>query len=223
VNFAGPDAGTLSAKRAPSVMRNDVRTEMLTRLAQLERDLSSVKRDLGEARVRAPLPAEPFQAVRFALSGDDFALPSRTTREIVRYARLARVPGVTRAVQGVLNLRGEPVPVLDVAQRLGMGEIRIDLKTPILIAAVHGWSVGLLVERVLDVVTVDPAALKAPSTGLSGGRFVAAVGNLDGKLVQVVDIESLASPSELEELEARLSEAPLVEHGAADTLAGGWE
>jgi len=181
-----------------------------------------VKRGLGEARERTPLPEESFQAVRFTVSGDDFALPSRTAREIVRYARLARVPGVTRAVRGVLNLRGEPVPVLDVAQRLDIGEIRIDLKTPILITRVHGWSIGLLVERVLDVVTVDPAGLKAPSSGMSGGRFVAAVGNLEGKLVQVVDVESLASPSELEELEARLSEAPLVEH-AASVVAGASE
>lgn len=207
------------------VMRTDPRPEILSRLARLERDLSTVKRELGEAKAGPALPEGPFQAVRFSVAGDMFALPSALAREIVRYARLTRVPGVSRAVQGVLNLRGEAVPVLHVSERLGLGETRINLKTPILIVRVHDWSVGLLVERVLDVVLLEPAALKAPFTGLSGGRFVAAVGNLEGKLIQVVDVESLASQSELEELEARLSEAPLFESTDASVgvRAGGLE
>jgi purine-binding chemotaxis protein CheW len=197
-------------------MRSDRATDLLNRLAELEQNLAGVRRELGEERVRADLPRVPFQAVCFLVGGDFYALCSDSVREVVRYAALTRIPGTARAIEGALNLRGEIILVLNVARRLGFGGVELDLKTPIIVVELHGRSVGLLVDRVVDVCTLTPSDLKRPSG--SDAKYVAALGNVDGRLLQLIDLGTILSAADLEELEARLSEPPLLaEHAAAKT------
>jgi purine-binding chemotaxis protein CheW len=186
---------------------SDERTELLSRLARLERELVAVRRNLSD-RNTVTIPSGVFQAVRLLVAGEHYAVPSAEVRQIIRYARVTRVPSAPRAVQGVLRLRGEVVVVLDVAERLGLGPTALDLRTPVVIARVHDWLVGLLVERVLDVVTLDGASLTQPSGAIAASVNVAAVGAVDGELVQLFDLEQLLSPSELEHLADSLHPGP---------------
>jgi purine-binding chemotaxis protein CheW len=191
-------------------MDSSERSELLNRLARLDRELAIVRRELGE-RNSVAIPQGTFQAVRVQVAGEHFAVPSEHVRQIIRYARATRIPAAPRAVHGVLNLRGDVVVVLDVSERLNLGRTALDLRTPVVVARIQGWHVGLVVERVLDVVTLDGASLTQPSGAIASSLSVAAVGSVSGQLVQLFDLERLLSPAELEGLE----------HAIADSLLPG--
>ena len=70
-------------------MDSSERSELLNRLARLERELVSVRRDLGERNV-VTLPTGVFQAVRVQVGGEHYAVPSEQVRQIIRYARVTR-------------------------------------------------------------------------------------------------------------------------------------
>jgi purine-binding chemotaxis protein CheW len=130
---------------------------------------------------------------------DEYAIECAVVREIIRYARLSRIPGTSEIIAGALNFRGTVVPVVEVPRRLGVGSARLDLKTQIVVVDVLGTYVGLLVDRVADVVTLDGASLEPSSCGLAESPFVAATASVSGRLVRLLDLDEVVSRAELGE------------------------
>lgn len=176
-----------------------------------------MQHELALERPRVELPAGRFEAVRVLVGRDEYGVPCIVVREIVRYARLALIPGASDVIAGALNYRGTVVPVIDVPRRLGIGPTRLDLKTPILVVDVHGSYVGLLVDRVADVVTLDGALLEHAPGGLADSHFVAAAASVAGRLLQLFDLDELVSRAELTALEKELSDP------VANDVDSGWE
>jgi len=180
-------------------------SDIRARIAEIEKLLFAVRREVADERRRVVLPEGIFQAVRIMIAGDQYAVLSADVQEIVRYARLTVIPNAPRAIAGALNRRGELVVVVNVALRLGVREPTIDLKTPIVIVTAHGRNVGLLVERVRDVVTMDAAHVEQTCATLADAKGIAAVTSVDGKLIQLLHIPELLAPSELSDLERSFS------------------
>jgi purine-binding chemotaxis protein CheW len=186
-------------------MNDTDKSDIRARIVEIEKLLFAVRREVAEERRRVVLPEGVFQAVRIIIGGDEYAVLSADVQEIVRYARLTVIPNAPRAIAGALNLRGELVVVVNVALRFGVREPTIDLKTPIVIVTAHGRQVGLLVERVRDVVTLDSARVEQTSATLADAKGIAGVAAVDGKLVQLLHIPELLAPSELSALERTFS------------------
>jgi purine-binding chemotaxis protein CheW len=186
-------------------------SRLLDHLARLERELVTVRRELRDQRRTTTLPTTPFEALRIAVAGEAYALPSAAVRQIIRFAKLSRVPNAPPSVLGALNLRGEVVVVVDMSSCLGLGQAAIDLKTPVVIAVAHGHLIGLVVDRVLDVLTLDPQNLEEPSSAMASAVCVAAVGPVMGQLVQVLDVDQLLTAVELQTLEDSLTSDELDE------------
>jgi purine-binding chemotaxis protein CheW len=186
-------------------VRNDERQGYWARLTELERELRRVQRELALERPKLDLPTGRFEAVRVLIGQDEYAVQCDIVREIVRYARLTRIPGASEVMAGALNLRGAVVPVVDVPRRLGLGATRLDLKTPIVVISVHGAHVGLLVDRVADVVTLDGALIEKVTGGLGDSPFVSATASVSGRLVQLLHLDEVVSRAELDALEKKLS------------------
>jgi purine-binding chemotaxis protein CheW len=176
------------------------RHELLTRLARLERELLFVRRKLKEQQTSHVLPEGSFQAVRIQLGVGEFAIPSECVRQIIRYARPAQVGSTAGAIKGLLRIGGEAIIVLDLAERIGLGASVIDDDSALLIARLHDSLVALIIERVQDAILLQSCELHVPSIQLAPNACVAAVGTYAGRLVQVLDVDRLVSPSELEQL-----------------------
>jgi purine-binding chemotaxis protein CheW len=131
-------------------------------------------------------------------------------REIVRYASLSPIPGAPRTVEGALNLRGEVIPVVNVPRALGLGDVELDRKTAIVVAHVHQCSLGLVVDRVVDVATFEQSLIDEGAGGLMDSRFVQGMARSGARFVQILDLDSFASPSEIAQFVARASEVPKV-------------
>jgi purine-binding chemotaxis protein CheW len=131
--------------------------------------------------------------VTCAVAGEEYGLPVESVREVLRYERPRTVPGASGALLGVLALRGRAIPVADLGRALGLGE-RPGAFEPAAGAAVvvleeRTRALGLVVDRVADVVTVAGEQLEA--LPFAPGAHVAAIATLGERLVVLLDAASL--------------------------------
>lgn len=116
--------------------------------------------------------------------------------EINRQVQPTPVAHAHEAVRGVMNLRGEVVTVLDLRNILGLGTTEVTRATRNVIVSAGGESIGLLVDRIADVVNAPWSEIKPPPANLTGveGRFLQGVYEMQGALLAVLDIaEALGS------------------------------
>lgn len=139
---------------------------------------------------------ENFQIVVFMLAERDFALRLADVVEILPMVALTAVPESSPWLPGVINLRGQTLPVIDLRKRLGLPTRDVDPSANIIIANPgKGEGVGLIVDRVLDVVSVTDTAFD-PVGAMGGSEHPVrgVVRNLD-RMIVVLDLDRVASGS----------------------------
>jgi purine-binding chemotaxis protein CheW len=135
----------------------------------------------------------PVQCLTFSLGGQRYAVPILSVQEIRRYAAPTSLPAVPSYVLGVINLRGTVVPVFDLRLRFACPEAPIDRLTVIIVVSVLGRHVGLVVDDVNRVLSIQEGMLQ-PSPQLASHIDLSFVSGLvrDGEtLVTLLDIEKL--------------------------------
>src|SRR5215212_10563673 len=126
--------------------------------------------------------------VRFRLGDESFALPVAQVLEVAELGSLARVPGAPPSVLGVRNLRGQVLPVIDLAGVLGTAHARRAQR--LVITEEAGRRAGLAIDEVTDVAELTGPLQDAHSPFLSGSTLV------EGDLVGIVDVEGVFSAVE---------------------------
>jgi len=146
---------------------------------------------------------ESDQHLTFVLSEEEFAIPVITIREIIEYGHLTHVPMVPEFIQGVVNLRGNVVPVLSIAKKFGLDVKNVDKRTCIIIldAEIEGASVvmGVVVDKVLQVIEIPDNLIEpAPTLGASiRTDFIRGMGRLDDNFIIILDIVQVLSAEEI--------------------------
>jgi chemotaxis signal transduction protein len=128
--------------------------------------------------------------VRVRVGGEEYALPVTAVSEVAEYAEVTPIPGSPAHVLGAINLRGQVVPVLDLATVLGTGDAAT-ARGRIVIAEHGGVHAGLAVEDVLDVGELADGRAEAESPYLTAASLV------DGRMVGIVDVAAVLSPEAL--------------------------
>lgn len=137
--------------------------------------------------------ADTQQIVVFALDGNEFGIDIGQVREIDRLVPITRVPRVPAHVEGIINLRGQLVPVVDLRTRLGMPHAAPAKSARIIVAEIGSRSIGMIVDEVREVVRI-PLDQIAQSEGVLEGlanEFVGALGRLDERLIILLDVEKV--------------------------------
>jgi purine-binding chemotaxis protein CheW len=113
--------------------------------------------------------------------------------EINRLVEVTPVPHAPEYVRGVINLRGEVVTVVDLRTILGLGSGVIDQHTRTVVVNSRGEQVGLLVDRIADVVRASHDEINPPPADVSGvdGQYFRGVYKLDGELLVILDVDTL--------------------------------
>ncbi len=133
------------------------------------------------------------ELVAFRTAGQDFCIDILSVREIRGWSRPALLPHAPSYVQGVINLRGAVVPILDLARRLGLDSIEDTDRNVIIVAAIQSRIVGLLVEAVTDILGV-PAAGVQPTPDLASEtarNMLRGVVVQDSRLIRLLDVGQL--------------------------------
>ena len=147
---------------------------------------------------------EVLQMVSFVLNEEEFGVDILKVQEIIRIVELTRVPNAPHFVEGVINLRGRIVPVIDLRKRFGLPQNEFDKNSRIVIGAVNNLVVGFLVDKVKEVLRVPKAVIEPPPeiTSTIHTDYIIGVAKLDDRLLIVLDLEKILAPSEKNELEA---------------------
>lgn len=147
---------------------------------------------------------EMTQYLTFFLGDETFSLEIGRVREVLDYTLITRVPRTPDYVQGVINLRGSVVTVVDLRLKFGMPALSVSVNTCIIIveATVQGDSVvlGLLADSVQEVIELDRAGIqRAPRIGtrLDTG-FIKGIGRQDERFIIILDIDRVFSHDEID-------------------------
>lgn len=145
---------------------------------------------------------ELLQLVTFRLGNEEFSLDILRVQEIIRHMELTRVPRTPDFVDGVINLRGRVIPVLDLRKRFGLPSGERTNETRIIVVDVDNKTVGLKVDAVSEVLrlpadTVEPAP--AIVTGVESD-YIKGVGKLEGRLLILLDVEKILTRTERDAL-----------------------
>ncbi len=139
------------------------------------------------------------QYVTFQLGKETYGISILKLNEIIAYQNCTQIPNVPKFIKGVLNLRGIVVPVFDLRERFGMESKEYDQFTVIMVLDVAGRIMGLVVDAVSDVVTLNDGDIKPRphfSTGIST-EFIHGMGIKDSTFIILLDTDKLLSDEEL--------------------------
>lgn len=125
----------------------------------------------------------------FALGELRFAIPASAVVEVVRVVASAALPGAPAIVEGVINVRGTLVPVLDIRARFGLPPVAVDPDQHLIVARAGARSVALRVDRALDLMTVAKDAVEAVEHVAPGTPLVAGVARLPDGVLVIHDLE----------------------------------
>ncbi|MBU0516615.1 MAG: chemotaxis protein CheW [Proteobacteria bacterium] len=130
------------------------------------------------------------QMVTFLLAGEEFALDIRHVREINRMMKVTPVPQAPGAVEGVINLRGQVVPVVNMRREFNLPDKENDRQTRIVVVEIEDHTVGFVVDAVSEVLRIPESSFEPPPPMVSGleSEMISAVGKLEDRLLIVLNL-----------------------------------
>src|SRR5262244_3862841 len=144
-----------------------------------------------------------LQVVGFRIGNATFGVRIGSVREIVRVTEITTVPSAPDSVEGVINLRGKIIPVMDLRKRFGQADIQPDKKNRILVVELENKLIGLIVNAASEVLKIPPSEIEAPGSVFTEGEsnYVTGVGKLKGRLIILLDIGKLLRQPEFKKFE----------------------
>ncbi len=142
---------------------------------------------------------EQLQLVSFSVANELFAVDILRVQEINRMMALTKVPQSPPSVEGVINLRGRIIPVLDLRVQFGFQKQEATEQTRIIVIEVSGNTLGFIVDSVREVMRISSSIVDpAPQVGTSiDSSYVSGVAKLEDQLLIMLELENLLSPESL--------------------------
>ena len=143
---------------------------------------------------------EFFQYIVIRLGDEQYGIDIRYIDNIVRMQQITRVPKVEHFLKGVINIRGEIVPVMSIRLKMGIEEDNITSKSRIIILRLEsGDLIGIIVDEVKEVVTLENADIEKTAYDSKDEKtsYINGIGKHDGELISLLEISSVITEKEL--------------------------
>jgi purine-binding chemotaxis protein CheW len=159
---------------------------------------------MSSQQITEKLPAgDQNQHLTFELSGEELAVPVANVREIIRYGKLTHMPMVPDFIEGVINLRGSVVPVINLAEKFGISKSNSDKRTCFIIMEIEmkdsSVTMGVVVDKVLQVAEIAESDIE-PSPTLGANiqtRFITGMARTEDGFIVILDISRVLSADEI--------------------------
>jgi len=141
---------------------------------------------------------EERQIVVFRLGNELYGADIGVVREVGPLQRVTRVPRTPRYVEGVTNLRGRVIPVVNLRRRMGLPVTEWTKSTRIAVAELPGGQVGIIVDAVLEVLRVPVTSIEPPTIMVSkvDNEFVLGIAKVDERLIILLDLARILAREE---------------------------
>ncbi|RFU63919.1 chemotaxis protein CheW [Peribacillus glennii] len=145
----------------------------------------------------------PLKVIVFQINDEEYAIDVRQVQSIERVQKITRVPGLPPFVKGVMNMRGEVTPIIDLKERFGMGPSQYQKETRFLIVSVNGVIIGLIVDTANDVIDIHQDQIEPAPETISGTdrEYLKGVVKIGDRLFMMVHLDRLISLEELHNIQ----------------------
>ena len=142
---------------------------------------------------------EEIQLVAFSLGREEFAVEVTQVREIIRMEEITRMPKTPGFVEGIINLRGQIIAVIDLARRLNLESAERGSETRIIVVEAHEVKVGMIVDSVSEVLRVSTDAVESTPTLATdvSAAYLQGVVKQDNRLIILLDLSKVLSLEEI--------------------------
>jgi len=173
---------------------------------------SAVLSDTGTA-IAGRTSATPIQFISFAIGSDQYGVDIMAVREIKGWSEITHLPKQPEYVRGVLNLRGSVVPIIDLRCRFGQGLTEATPMHVVIIVQVGSRPIGLLADRVLDIISFESSQVQAVPRVTQTARidFLSGLVMIDGVMIALIDLDNLL-PNSKGEIDSEDPVAPTRAH-----------
>ena len=144
--------------------------------------------------------ADVKECLSFRLGGEEYGIDILTVREIRAYEKPTRIASAPAFILGVVNLRGVIVPILDLRVKFQLPETKYDEFTVVIILNVASRVVGVVVDSVSDVLSLDAEAIRPTPEFASSTfdtKYITGLANVEDGMLIMLDIEKLLSGAEM--------------------------
>jgi len=145
---------------------------------------------------------ELTQLVTFSIGDEEFGVNILQVQEIIRTMEITNVPRAPEFVEGVINLRGKVIPIVDMRRRFGLKSKEHDKYTRIIVIEIEMIIVGFVVDSVSEVLRIPASSVQPPPPVVAGmdSDYIDGVGKLDDRLLILLNLDSLLDNEEKEAL-----------------------
>ena len=153
--------------------------------------------------------AETIQVVSFKLGSEEYGVDIAQVQEINRMVAVTHVPRAPQFMEGVINLRGQLIPIIDLRARFGMPRAEHTKNTRIVVTEIGSKRVGMVVDSVSEVLRLPVDQIEDAPEMLTGvdTEYIRGVGKIEDRLIILLDLGRIISGAEKRELEASDAEA----------------
>ncbi|MDR1125411.1 MAG: chemotaxis protein CheW [Deltaproteobacteria bacterium] len=145
---------------------------------------------------------ELIQLVTFSIGEEEFGVDILKVQEIIRTMEITKVPRAQVFVEGVINLRGKVIPIIDLRRRFGLVSKPHDKHTRIIVIEINNMIVGFVVDSVSEVLRIPAGTVEPPPPVVAGmdSEYISGVGKLQDRLLILLDLDKLLSNEDIEAL-----------------------
>ena len=165
-----------------------------------------------QGRALEPEPEQTHDAARadrqiipFMLSGENFGVDIGAVREIIRLQTVTHLPSAPDAVEGVINLRGGVIPVVDLSKRLNLGSVAKTDESRIIVRDIGDSDIGISVDAVTDALRVDGSSIESTTSIMAGGdaAYIDGIAKVEDGLLMLLDLGDALSAKAMREFKAQ--------------------
>lgn len=141
---------------------------------------------------------ELLQLVTFNLGNEEYAVAILKVQEINRMKEITRVPNSPAYVEGVINLRGKVIPVVNLRDKFGLPSKENNEQTRIMIMDIQGITMGLVVDAVSEVLRIPSSTVEPtpPMASNISAEFIKGIAKVDDRLIILLDMDRLLGKTE---------------------------
>lgn len=141
---------------------------------------------------------ELLQLVSFKIGNEEFGVDILKVKEINRMVEITKVPNAPSFVEGIINLRGSVIPVIDLRVKLGLQSIAQSKDTRVVVTEINDQTLGFIVDQVSEVLRIPKNITEPPPAMVAGinSEYITAVGKLEDRLLILLDLEKVLTKEE---------------------------
>ncbi len=171
----------------------DIKELIKLKRASINAEEMTLQEDARRRDEENVMEGEIIQFVSFLLDEVEYGINILAVHEILRMPDITRLPNTPPFIKGVINLRGNVVPVVDIRERFGFPKAKITDLTRVIVIETADKLVGLLVDNVYQVVRLHETNIDPPSELIEGvsEEFILGIGRLPDRLVVILNLDNM--------------------------------